>query len=36
MVHWALFRAYSEAGRTEDARQEKAAIEKLARTSSQP
>ena len=36
MVHWALFRAYSEAGRTEDARQEKAAIEKLARPSSQP
>jgi len=36
MVHWALFRAYSAAGRTEDARQEKAAIEKLSQPSSQP
>lgn len=36
MIRWALFRAYSAAGRTEDARQEKDAIEKLAKPPAQP
>ncbi|MGD0124024.1 MAG: tetratricopeptide repeat protein [Terriglobia bacterium] len=36
MIRWALVRAYSAVGRTEDARQEKAAIEKLAQPQSQP
>ena len=36
MIRWALVRAYSAAGRTEDAREEKAAIEKLAQPQAQP
>jgi len=35
-VRWALFRAYSSAGRSESARQEKAAIEKLIQPPAQP
>jgi tetratricopeptide (TPR) repeat protein len=35
-IRWALFRAYSAVGRSEDARQEKAAIEKLIQPPAQP
>ena len=36
MIRWALYRAYSAAGRTEDARRVKAEIEKLALPQAQP
>jgi len=35
-IRWALYRAYSAAGRSENARQEKAAIEKLIQPVTQP
>jgi tetratricopeptide (TPR) repeat protein len=35
-IHWALFRAYTSAGRTEDAAKEKEAIGKLAQPGSAP
>jgi len=35
-IRWALFRAYSAAGRSEDANREKAAVEKLSQPSGQP
>jgi tetratricopeptide (TPR) repeat protein len=35
-IRWALFRAYTSAGRSEQARQEKAAIEKLIQPPAQP